>query len=61
MCCDCSTPFEDHEVILVNQVARDIGLVRSTAYRMPPTLGCHFFMEQDEYSRVYQPGPRRSR
>jgi DNA-binding IclR family transcriptional regulator len=44
-------------VIWVNLVARDIGLVRSTAHRMPSTLGCHVFMEQDEHSRVCRPGP----
>src|SRR5690349_22837805 len=49
--------FEDHEMIRVNQVARDMGLSRSTVHRMLATLGHHQFVEQDEYSRAYKPGP----
>src|SRR3984957_4572769 len=49
--------FEDHEMIRVNQVARDMGLSRSTVHRMLATLSHHQFVEQDEYSRAYRPGP----
>jgi IclR family acetate operon transcriptional repressor len=49
--------FEDHEMIRVNQVAREMGLSRSTVHRMLATLGHHQFVEQDEYSRAYKPGP----
>jgi IclR family acetate operon transcriptional repressor len=49
--------FEDHEMIRVNQVARDMGLSRSTVHRMLATLSYHQFVEQDEFSRGYKPGP----
>jgi len=49
--------FEDHEMIRVNQVARDMGLSRSTVHRMLATLSHHQFVEQDEHSRAYRPGP----
>jgi IclR family acetate operon transcriptional repressor len=49
--------FEDHEMIRVNQVARDMGLSRSTVHRMLATLSHHRFVEQDESSRAYRPGP----
>jgi IclR family transcriptional regulator, acetate operon repressor len=49
--------FEDHEMIRVNQVARDMGLSRSTVHRMLATLSHHEFVEQDDYSRAYRPGP----
>ena len=49
--------FEDHEMIRVNQVARDMGLSRSTVHRMLATLSHHQFVEQDAYSRAYKPGP----
>ncbi len=49
--------FEDHEMIRVNQVARDMNLSRSTVHRMLATLSYHQFVEQDEFSRAYKPGP----
>ncbi|MDK0524213.1 IclR family transcriptional regulator [Streptomyces sp. ML-6] len=49
--------FEDHEMIRVNQVARDMNLSRSTVHRMLTTLSHHRFVEQDEFSRAYKPGP----
>lgn len=49
--------FEDHEMIRVNQVARDMGLSRSTVHRMLATLSHQQFVEQDEFSRAYKPGP----
>ncbi|MFC3577474.1 IclR family transcriptional regulator [Streptomyces yaanensis] len=49
--------FEDHEVIRVNQVARDLGMSRSTVHRMLATLGHHQFVERDPESRGYRPGP----
>jgi IclR family transcriptional regulator, acetate operon repressor len=49
--------FEDHEMIRVNQVARDMGLSRSTVHRMLATLSHHQFVEQDDISRAYRPGP----
>jgi len=49
--------FEDHEAIRVNQVAREMGLSRSTVHRMLATLSHHQFVEQDESSRAYKPGP----
>ena len=49
--------FEDHEMIRVNQVAREMGLSRSTVHRMLATLSHHQFVEQDELSRAYKPGP----
>lgn len=44
-------------MIRVNQVAREMGLSRSTVHRMLATLGHHQFVEQDEFSRAYKPGP----
>ncbi|POM23167.1 Transcriptional regulator KdgR [Actinomadura rubteroloni] len=44
-------------MIRVNQVARDMGLSRSTVHRMLATLSHHDFVEQDEFSRAYKPGP----
>jgi IclR family transcriptional regulator, acetate operon repressor len=49
--------FQDHEMIRVNQVARDMGLSRSTVHRMLATLSHHQFVEQDERSRAYRAGP----
>ena len=49
--------FEDHEMIRVNQVARDMGLSRSTVHRLLATLSHHQFVEQDDISRAYRPGP----
>ena len=49
--------FENHEMIRVNQVARDMGLSRSTVHRMLATLSHHNFVAQDEFSRAYKPGP----
>ena len=49
--------FQDHEMIRVNQVAREMGLSRSTVHRMLATLSHHQFVEQDELSRAYKPGP----
>lgn len=49
--------FEDHQMIRVNQVARDMGLSRSTVHRMLATLSHHHFIEQDSMSRAYKPGP----
>jgi IclR family transcriptional regulator, acetate operon repressor len=49
--------FEDYEMLRVNQVARDMGLSRSTVHRMLATLSHHEFVEQDPYSRAYKPGP----
>ncbi|MFI1379908.1 IclR family transcriptional regulator [Embleya sp. NPDC020886] len=49
--------FEDHEMVRVNQVARDMGLSRSTVHRMLATLAHHHFVEQDPLSRAYRPGP----
>ena len=49
--------FEDRDAIRVNQVARDMGLSRSTVHRMLTTLSYYQFVEQDEYSRAYKPGP----
>jgi DNA-binding IclR family transcriptional regulator len=49
--------FEDNKMVRVNQVARDMGLSRSTVHRMLATLAYHQFVEQDEDSRGYRPGP----
>src|SRR6516225_2777596 len=49
--------FEDHEMIRVNQVARDMGLSRSTVHRMLATLSHHRVVEQDELSQAYNPEP----
>lgn len=49
--------FEGHEMIRVNQVAREMSLSRSTVHRMLATLSYHGFVEQDEFSRAYKPGP----
>src|SRR5215467_8098749 len=49
--------FEDHEMIRVNQVSREMGLSRSTVHRMLATLSHHQFVEQDEHSRGYRAGP----
>jgi DNA-binding IclR family transcriptional regulator len=49
--------FQDDEMIRVNQVARDMRLSRSTVHRMLATLSHHQFVEQDELSRAYRPGP----
>lgn len=49
--------FEDHEMLRVNQVAREMGLSRSTVHRILATLSHHQFVEQDCDSRAYRPGP----
>ncbi|MFB8281141.1 IclR family transcriptional regulator [Nocardia colli] len=49
--------FEDSKQIRVNEVSREMGLSRSTVHRMLSTLSHHQFVEQDEFSRAYQPGP----
>ncbi|GCD97747.1 transcriptional regulator [Embleya hyalina] len=49
--------FEDHEMVRVNQVSRDMGLSRSTVHRMLVTLAHHRFVEQEPLSRAYRPGP----
>lgn len=49
--------FETQKVIRVNEVSRDMGLSRSTVHRMLSTLSYHQFVEQDELSRAYGPGP----
>jgi DNA-binding IclR family transcriptional regulator len=49
--------FETNNIIRVNEVSRDMGLSRSTVHRMLSTLHYHRFVEQDELSRAYRPGP----
>ena len=49
--------FQKQEMIRVNEVARAMGLSRSTVHRMLTTLSHHGFVEQDEFSRAYKPGP----
>jgi IclR family transcriptional regulator, acetate operon repressor len=49
--------FETNAVIRVNEVSRDMGLSRSTVHRMLATLHYHRFVEQDDLSRAYRPGP----
>jgi IclR family acetate operon transcriptional repressor len=49
--------FEKEKVIRVNEVSREMGLSRSTVHRMLSTLSYHGFVEQDEVSRAYRPGP----
>ncbi len=49
--------FETNKVIRVNEVSRDMGLSRSTVHRMLSTLHFHRFVEQDDLSRAYRPGP----
>jgi IclR family acetate operon transcriptional repressor len=49
--------FEKTPVLRVNQVARDMNLSRSTVHRILTTLGYHGYVEQDEFSRGYRPGP----
>jgi IclR family acetate operon transcriptional repressor len=49
--------FETQKVIRVNEVSRDMGLSRSTVHRMLSTLHYHRFVEQDDLSRAYRPGP----
>ncbi|MBE1549612.1 DNA-binding IclR family transcriptional regulator [Mycobacterium sp. OAS707] len=49
--------FETNKVIRVNEVSRDMGLSRSTVHRMLSTLHYHRFVEQDDLSRAYRPGP----
>ncbi|MBC3989933.1 IclR family transcriptional regulator [Streptomyces sp. AC563] len=49
--------FEEHQVVRVNQISRDMGLSRSTVHRLLSTLGYHEFVEQDTHSRAYRPGP----
>jgi DNA-binding IclR family transcriptional regulator len=49
--------FEGRQVLRVNQVAREMGLSRSTVHRMLATLGHHQFVEKDEHSRGYRAGP----
>jgi DNA-binding IclR family transcriptional regulator len=49
--------FEEHKTIRVSQVAQQMGLSRSTVHRMLATLSHHQFVEQDEGSRAYRPGP----
>ncbi|MDJ0105516.1 IclR family transcriptional regulator [Rhodococcus erythropolis] len=49
--------FEGGKRLRVNEVSREMGLSRSTVHRMLATLSYHQFVEQDEFSRAYQPGP----
>ncbi|MEB3980070.1 IclR family transcriptional regulator [Mycobacterium sp. 663a-19] len=49
--------FDKQKLIRVNEVSRDMGLSRSTVHRMLSTLSHHRFVEQDELSRAYRPGP----
>jgi DNA-binding IclR family transcriptional regulator len=49
--------FETQKVIRVNEASRDMGLSRSTVHRMLSTLHYHQFVEQDDLSRAYGPGP----
>jgi len=49
--------FETKKVIRVNELSRDMGLSRSTVHRMLSTLHHHHFVEQDDLSRAYAPGP----
>lgn len=49
--------FKDRQMLRVNEVGRDMGLSRSTVHRMLATLSHHGFVEQDEFSRAYRPGP----
>jgi IclR family acetate operon transcriptional repressor len=49
--------FENSKQLRVNEVSREMGLSRSTVHRMLSTLSYHQFVEQDEFSRAYQPGP----
>ncbi|WP_052424602.1 IclR family transcriptional regulator [Streptomyces fulvoviolaceus] len=49
--------FQKHEILRVNQVAREMELSRSTVHRMLATLAHHGYVEQDELSRGYRPGP----
>jgi DNA-binding IclR family transcriptional regulator len=49
--------FETNKVVRVNEASRDLGLSRSTVHRMLATLHYHRFVEQDDLSRAYRPGP----
>ncbi|WP_131817286.1 IclR family transcriptional regulator [Nocardia salmonicida] len=49
--------FNESPKIRVNEASRLMGLSRSTVHRMLATLSYHQFVEQDEFSRAYQPGP----
>lgn len=49
--------FEKEKFIRVNEVSREMKLSRSTVHRMLSTLSYHGFVEQDEVSRAYRPGP----
>jgi IclR family transcriptional regulator, acetate operon repressor len=49
--------FEEQEVLRVNQVAREMGLSRSTVHRMLTTLSHHQYVEKDEHSQGYRAGP----
>ncbi|WP_051182108.1 IclR family transcriptional regulator [Nocardia vinacea] len=49
--------FNESPKIRVNEASRAMGLSRSTVHRMLTTLSYHQFVEQDEFSRAYQPGP----
>lgn len=49
--------FNENPKIRVNEASRAMGLSRSTVHRMLTTLSYHQFVEQDEFSRAYQPGP----
>ncbi|MBU3067784.1 IclR family transcriptional regulator [Nocardia sp. NEAU-G5] len=49
--------FNENPKIRVNEASRAMGLSRSTVHRMLTTLSFHQFVEQDEFSRAYQPGP----
>src|ERR1700746_3314966 len=49
--------FQDHEMIRVDHAAPGMGLSRPIAHRRLATLSHHQFVEQDEHSRAYRPGP----
>lgn len=49
--------FAGGRAVHVNQASRDLGLSRSTVHRLLATLSTYGYVEQDQSTKAYVPGP----
>lgn len=49
--------FSGGRAVHVNQASRDLGLSRSTVHRLLTTLATYGYVEQDQATKAYVPGP----